>query len=251
MLSMVFPVSFALIGIMMGIFLYNLTVSIILGFLGLIIGILLDMVCYYRKLFTAALFQGPIPLALFLLFWWISDTLVSEVAALGIGVIGLIIGLWLNSELVVPYQFYKIKKRYLAIIYLFFSMAFMGFFMGIPVFNILLGVLAGNYLSIRIISNYKEEREINRNMKQGSVFTSVTLLLITGIAALLAISDLDNSILVAQQVLHFPVDKTLFYLLITLGGLLIVLFQYYLTLFTAKTMLQLWKHKRFSRYTKK
>jgi hypothetical protein len=122
--------------------------------------------------------------------------------------------------------------------------------MVIPAFNLLLGVLAGNYLSIRVISNYKEEPEINKTLKQGSAFTSVMLLIIVIIAALIAFSDLDNSILIAQQILFIPVDEHLFKFLLIAGGIIIVVLQYFVTLFTAKNMLQLWKYKRFRRYSK-
>lgn len=249
-LSLIFPVSFGLLGFIIGIYFHNLAVALILSSLGLIVGLLIDLVCYHRKLFTSALYQGPIPIALFLLFWWISDIFVNDLFAFLIGFGGLFLGLWLNTELIIPYQFYKIKKRFLALIYFFFSIAFLGLFMGIPAFNLLLGVLAGNYLSIRVISNYKEEPEINKTLKQGSAFTSVMLLIIVIIAALIAFSDLDNSILIAQQILFIPVDEHLFKLLLIAGGIIIVVLQYFVTLFTAKNMLQLWKYKRFRRYAK-
>lgn len=250
-LSTLFPVSFSFIGGLMGYFLYTTPISIALASIGFIFGILLDIVCYYRKLFTVALFQSPIPLALFLLVWWISDAFVRDLYALAFAIGGLLIGLWLNNELVLPYQFYRIKKRYLAIIYFFFSIAFMGVFMGIPAFNILLGALAGNYLSIRVISNYRHERAINKNIRQGAFYTSFILLLITVLAALFAISDIENSILLAEQVTKLTLSKDYFIYLIVFGGLGIVILQYIITWFTAKTMLQLWKHKRFSRYAKK
>lgn len=250
LLSLVLPLSFFFIGFIMSIYLYNLTIAIVIGLVGIGVGILLNFVCYYRKLFTAALYQTPIPAALFLLIWWISNSFASDLYAFFLGLGGLAIGLWLNSELVSPFQFYKIRKRFLALLYFFFSIALMGFFMGIPAFNILLGVLAGNYLSIRIISNFREERDINKNMKQGATFTSVVLLIIILISALMALSDIENSLLLAQEILRIPMTKNFFLVLIILGGIVLVLVQYYLTLFTAKTMLQLWKHKRFSRYSK-
>lgn len=249
-LSLIFPLSFGLLGFVIGIYLHNLPVAIILNCLGLIIGLLFDLVCYYRKLFTSALYQGPIPVTLFLLFWWISDIFVNDLLAFFIGFGGLFLGLWLNSELIIPYQFYKIKKRFLALIYFFFSIASLGLFMGIPAFNLLLGVLAGNYLSIRVISNYKEEPEIIKTLKQGSAFTSVILLIMVIIAALISLSDMNNSLLLAQQIFFFPIDESQFKLLLIAGGIIIVVLQYFITLFTAKNMLQLWKYKRFRRYSK-
>jgi MFS family permease len=247
-LSLVFPLSLSVSGFFVGYYEYNLTIAYILGFTGLITGILLDIVCFYRKLFTVVLYQTPIPMALLLISWWISSTFMNDLKALLFAVGGLIIGLWLNKELVIPFQFYKIKKRVLAVIYVFFSINVLGYFMGIPVFNLLLGFLAGNYLSIRVMSNYKVEREITKNFKTGALYTSFILLLITLLAWFMAMSDIDNSIQTANEVLKTSLSRDKFVLLITTGGILIVIIQYFITYYTAKTMLQLWKHKRFSKY---
>jgi len=248
LLATIFPMSLSISGYFIGYYEYNLTVAYILGFAGLITGILLNIVCFYRKLFTIVLYQTPIPMALFLISWWISSTFVNDLKALLFAVGGLVIGLWLNKELVIPFQFYKIKKRVLAIVYIFFSISVLGYFMGIPVFNLLLGFLAGNYLSIRVMSNYKVEREITKNFKKGALYTSFVLLMITLLAWFTAMSDVENSIQTANEVLGVSLSKDKFILLITTGGILIVILQYFITYYTAKTMLQLWKHKRFSKY---
>ncbi|MDA3892581.1 MAG: hypothetical protein PF517_13030 [Salinivirgaceae bacterium] len=249
-LSLLFPLSFGFIGGLMGYFLYTPITAIIFVCIGLIIGIALNIVCYYRKLFTITLFQSPIPLSMFLLVLWISNAFMSDLYAFLFAIGGLLIGLWLNNELILPFQFYRIRKRYLGIIYFFFSIAFMGVFMGIPAFNLLLGALAGNYLSIRVISNYRQERSIKKNLRQGAFYTSLILFIITALSGLIAISDIENSIQLATQIIKIPLNKDLFVGLIIVGGIAIVLLQYVITLFTAKTMLQLWKHKRFSRYAK-
>lgn len=245
---MVFPLSFSFIGLIEGIYSYNNTITVFLVITGFTIGILMDFICYHRKLFTIALYQIPIPLALFLLVWWVSNPFMNNLHSFLFALGGLLIGLWLNKELVLPYQFYKIKKRILAIVYLFFSIAMLGYFIGIPAFNILLGFIAGNYLSIRVISNYKVEREINKNLRQGSAYTSLILFIITTVAFILAISDIDHYTQWASQILNIPINKTFMVVLISAASIIIVISQYFITLFTAQTMLQLWKHKRFNRY---
>jgi len=249
-LSLIFPLSLIFIGLAMGFYLYSHTVAIILGIAGLIMGILLNYICYYRKLFAIALYQAPIPLIMFLLVWWISNIFIKDLYAFFFAIGGLLIGLWLNAELIFPYQFYKVKKRILAIIYLFLSLGFLGFFMGVPAFNILLGVLAGNYLSIRVISNYKNNNEIKINLKQGAAFTSGVLFIITLLSAFLAYTDKESSILVVQQLFNIQLNPTSFFILIVLGGIVIVTLQYFITLYTAKTMLQLWRYRRIKRIVK-
>ncbi len=231
----------------MGLILYSPIVAIILTVVGFILGVLIDIICYYRKLFTIALYQAPIPLALFMIVWWVSNPFVRDLYAFFFAVGGLLIGLWLNNELLEPFQFYKIRKRTLGLIYIFFSLIFMGFFMGIPALNLLLGVLAGNYLSIRIISNYRKDRKIIINIRQGALYTAIVLFFITLLAGFTAVSDIDNSIILAEQIFNVSFSPNQFIILISLNGVLLVIFQYYLTLFTTKTMLQLWKHRRFRR----
>jgi hypothetical protein len=244
LLAVVFPVSFSATGGLIGVFLHNTSVAILFASVGLALGILLNIVCYSRKLFTIVLYQAPIPLALFLLSWWISNSFTSELWALLIGLVGLILGLWINQELILPFQFYKVKKRILALIYLFFSIASLGFFMGVPIFNILLGMLAGNYLSIRVLRIFRSKKTMLKHLKQGALYTAIVLFIMVLFASLLVGSDIENTLLIAQRVLHYPISIKMFYLVIGVGGVFIVVVQYFVTLFTAKTMLQLWQHRR-------
>lgn len=244
LLALIFPLSFFGLGWFVGMVMHNSSLTLIFSIIGLALGIFLNLVCFYRKLFTVVLYQTPIPLALFLLTWWISNSFTDDLFALFIGLGGLLVGLWLNQILVLPYQFYRIRKRVLAIIYLFFSVACLGFFMGIPVFNLLLGILAGNYLSIRVLRYFKSQEIMTRNLRQGAMYTAVVLFFITLFAAIVAISDYNNSIQLASQVLQYSFDKLQFYLLIIVGGLVIVFLQYFITFYTAQTMLQIWLHRR-------
>ncbi|MGD9994856.1 MAG: hypothetical protein AB7S69_16270 [Salinivirgaceae bacterium] len=244
LLAAIFPVAFSLIGWFLSSFYQNTESRVIFAALGFVLGIFFSFICFRRKLFTVVLYQAPIPLALFLLAWWFSHVFTSGWLAFLIGALWFFIGLWLNSELVLPYQFYRIKKRFLALIYLFFSIAMLGFFMGIPVFNLLLGVLAGNYLSIRVLYPYSSKTTIQKNLVQGAWFTALSLLGITLFAGIIAVSDLENSLLMAQQLLQIQLSKNLFLLLLALGAVILTLFQFALTLFSARTMLNWWHYRR-------
>jgi hypothetical protein len=244
LLAAIFPVAFSLIGWFLSLFYQNTEAKYVYAALGFVLGIFFSFICFRRKLFTVVLYQAPIPLALFLLAWWFSHVFTSGWIAFLIGALWFLIGLWLNSELVLPYQFYRIKKRFLALIYLFFSIAMLGFFMGIPVFNLLLGVLAGNYLSIRVLYPYSSKTTIQKNLVQGAWFTALSLLGITLFAGIIAVSDFENSLLIAQQLLPIQLSKNLFIFLLALGAVLLTLFQFVLTLFAARTMLNWWNYRR-------
>ncbi|MBI9067428.1 MAG: hypothetical protein JEZ09_09060 [Salinivirgaceae bacterium] len=250
LLSFIFPISFLLAGLIIGnnSQLFGITIKSnfmlsFVGSIGFVIGLLLNFVCYYRKLFTTAIYQTPIPLSLFLAFHWVANFFVGNYFAIFIGLIGLGIGLWLNKELVLPYQFYKVPKRILAILYLFYSIVAMGFFMGVPVFNILLGIFAGNYLAMRIMS-YSKSEEIRRNINQGSFYSALVILIISIIAGLIALNDVDAYVQLIHQLTNIQLNVDHFLSLLVVFGLTGTIAQYFITKFTAQTMFDFFMHRK-------
>ncbi len=243
-LSLIFPISMAFIGFLSCLFYNNYITIISFTFAALIIGIFINIICYYRKIFTILIYKTPLPVSLFLLLWWFSNSFLSSLVSLLIGLAGLATGLFLNYVLVQPVQFYHIKKRILGLIYLFFSIAFMGFFMGVPIFNLLLGVLAANYLSIRVLSNKRDEKNIMHNLKQGAVFTALVLMLMFILSFCCLNIDYSNYISFIDNITPINVKKINLPLVFFILSLIIVLVQYYLTLFAAKTMVEFRKFKK-------
>jgi len=174
---------------------------------------------------------------LFVVFLGISNSFLNDFISLIVGFAGLGIGLMLNNVLIIPFQFYRISKRILAILYLFFSISLFGFFMGVPVFNILLGVLAGNYLSIRVFRNRRSNKEIKVLFFQGALFTSFVILLVSSLSVWLALIDIENTQQTINEILQLHLNIKQLNLIIFIGGILLVILQYFLTLFTAQTML--------------
>lgn len=250
MLAFIFPVSFMFAGLIIGnnsqlfgiTFKSNFMVSL-MGSVGFIIGVILNFVCYYRKLFATAIYQTPIPLSLFLAFRWVANFFVGDYFAIIIGLFGLVIGLWLNKELILPYQFYKVPKRILAVLYLFYSIVAMGVFMGVPVFNVLLGIFAGNYLAMRIIS-YSKSEEIRKNINQGSLYSALVILIISIIAGLIAANDVDGYVQLIHQLTNIQLNANRFLSLLFIFGISATLIQYFITKFTAQTMYDLFMHRK-------
>lgn len=252
-LSLVFPLSFLLAGYLIGENSYllgfefrNTGVTIILSTVGFLIGVIFNIICYYRKVFAIAIYQTPIPLTLFFSFWWISNSFVNEWIAISLGFFGLLLGLWLNSVLVLPYQFFKVKKRILALLYLFYSIIILGLFMGVPIFNILLGVFAGNYLAMRIISYIKDDKDIGRSINQGALFSALVILIISILSGLMAFVDLETYLQTFTSLTHIPINGEKFLLILIIAGFVGVALQYFITRFTAYTMLHFHNYKKFS-----
>lgn len=249
-LAFIFPISFALAGIIIGnnIQLFDIAVNSnyapsIFGGIGFLLGTILNLICYYRKLFAIAIYQTPIPLALFFAFRWVTNIFLAELAADAIALVGLLIGLWLNKELVLPYQFYKVPKRILATLYLFYSIVALGFFLGVPIFNILLGMFAGNYLAVRIIS-YGNNENHKKNINQGSMFSAIIILIVSIFAGLIAMNDIDSYVQLISQLVHIQINPDQFLSLFLFTITLTTIVQYFITRFTAYTMLDLFSHRK-------
>ncbi len=251
LLTLVLPISFLLAGILigensflLGFSFHSLQITIILSLVGFIVGILFNIICYYRKIFGVAIYQTPIPLTLFLIFWLIADTFIGDWLSLFVGILGLLLGLWLNTTLVLPYQFFKIKKRILALLYLFYSFVILGLFMGVPIFNLLLGVFAGNYLAMRIVSYIKNDNFIKKSIHQGALFSAFIILIISLIAGLLAFSDIESYLEICYNITQIQLSSDKFLIFLIVMGILGVIAQYFITYFTANTILDLHKHRK-------
>jgi hypothetical protein len=134
---------------------------------------------------------------------------------------------------------YKIPVAALILVYLFYNVCILGFFMGVPVFNLAAGALAGYYWSKRII-NRNELNNSRRDIQRVSVFTSsvtTVVCLTSAIIALLSKSTPED--LKGMFHLNFDITRPLLVSLIIIGGLLLVALQYYLTRFVMVKTLRL------------
>ncbi len=245
LLALIFPIGLVIIAYVICIYTHNTSFLYPGVALALFLGVAFNYMCIYRKIFAILLYQVPLPFIFTFVFWRISMPLIGNQLALISAALGLSLGLLLNKAIVIPNQFYKIKKRTLIAVYLFLSLVTMGLFVGIPVFNLLIGVLAGNYISIRIISYYIDDHKMTRrHLYLGSLFTGLVLFMLSLLASLFLLLDIDA----LNQTLTLFHVKTLahhsYIYLFIFGSLLLGIVQYLLTYFTASTMLQFWKAKR-------
>jgi hypothetical protein len=193
-----------------------------------------------------SLFGLALPILCFLLFWWGSLLFASEekiimISALtGLG-IGIIISL-LVKILFKP-DIYGLSKQVLVLIYLFFNFGMFGFFMGVPVFHPILGIIAGYYWSKRLKvlkckTNYRAE------IKRISLFTAIVIGIVCICSAVFALMSKSTPSDLKQMLnLSFDVSQSILVSLILFGGLFLILIQYLSTKVTMKKVLKLneWK----------
>lgn len=169
---------------------------------------------------------------LFLAGWWGSIGLVAErdifkIALLGLG-LGILIDLIFLKKWVA--NAFNLNRAILLFIYLFYSICIYGFFMGFPVFNAAMGIVAGLYVGRRMYHQKTDSREFDRNVQVTSVFATAVMAVICLSSALLALSETNlPAQLEGMFNLNFEVTWPMIIGIIVLGGTALILSQYWLT----------------------
>ena len=188
------------------------------------------------NMIISTLIGGFLPLLLFLLFLTISQIFKNEKIISILSFSGFFIGLIMN--LIFIYKWikypYKINNIVLIIIYIFYSIFIFGIFMAVPVFNILMGIIAGLFTGIKL--RYFNLDKINKlnainNISYFSVIVLFVLCIISAYFAL-ASSSTQND-LKGMLNLNFEVTRNMILGLIIIGGLILLFIQYWITKFTA------------------
>jgi len=173
------------------------------------------------------------PVLFFLLFWWVSlafgcnEKTIGIMALTGLGV-GLIIDFII--QLFWKIDIYQIPEKLLIAVYVFYSICIFGFFMGVPIFHPLLGIMAGYYWAKRILFYKYPYGTYKSEIKRVSRFTAIVMGAISLCSAGIALMDKYTSSNL-KGMLNLPFDISMSWLVISivLGGLLLIWFQYWLT----------------------
>ena len=191
----------------------------------------------FDKVFAVVILGFIIPVIAFCAFWWLSfllklDSGLWMIAGLFFGII-LCIALLRKFRLVD--RFYTANYYPLAMLYIVYSIGIFGFFMGVPVFNVVPGILAGIYIG-RKMKLYGQPSSIYRSeLRKVTIFSAMILFLICCCSAWLALVDpytADN--LQGMLKLRFEVTDTIIWLLIVIGGASLLLLQHVLLLAVGK-----------------
>ncbi len=120
------------------------------------------------------------PLLFLLIFWWASIPFFKEDYIYLFVISGFFIGLILNSIYYkkIIKNLYNLNIKFLIIIYLFYNFCIFGFFMGIPIFNLIMSFISGLYFGKRCrILNLNEIKSINY-INRVSLFTTIFIFII-------------------------------------------------------------------------
>jgi hypothetical protein len=176
------------------------------------------------------------PLSLGLLavtIWFLLDK--SESRPIIYVAVGLLLGA------VIDLKFLKgwIDRRYnlplwtVAAIYIVYNVFVYGFFMGLPVFNVFLGLLAGYYFGHRICFNQVEPEKHSKLVNQVSQFTGLIMTLVCISSGFLALFDYGAAGMIRDVLgLDFEVTHAMMWGIVLIGGMLLILTTILLTRIT-------------------
>ena len=171
-------------------------------------------------------FGAVFPILLFLAGWWTSFLFrVPENRIFIFVLTGLASGLLIDVFLLKKWMkhIYDIDSKILMMIYMFYAVGFFGFFMGVPVFNIILGIFAGVHLGRKSRHFNLSEETVNKVIRSGSLFTALVMGLICIGSAYFALKDPYTAAnLRGMFKIHFEITHKMLLGLIVFGGVFLV-----------------------------
>jgi len=191
----------------------------------------------FDKIFFGIIFGSIFPVIFFLAGWWSTVGLVRENRIFIFAFSGFIIGILLDFFILkkIIENLFRLNIFLLVITYSFYSICLFGFFMGVPVFNVLLGIPAGYYIAKKCRNNNKSEHDSKRQIKRIALFTTYIIIIIAFLSAFIALSDPYtvnnlNGMLGLQNI----ITQSILYIIVIAGGLVLVFAQYAITRFSAE-----------------
>lgn len=195
------------------------------------------------KWILGIVFGAVIPIFTFLVFWWSSLLFINnDRVVMIIAISGLLFGL-LITFLIKRFRginFFKMTPEVLIGIYIFYSVCFFWFFMGVPIFHPILGIIAGYYWGRRLIFKQANSETFQREIRKVSMFTSLIISFVCLLSATISLIDLYTvSNLKGMLNLSFDITPPILVGLIIIGGIFLIGFQYWLTKMTIIKTLKL------------
>ena len=185
-----------------------------------------------EKLFLIGIIGSILPILLFLVGWWTSlcfveDRIVFLFGLLGLGV-GFVIDIIIFKQIARAYMW---NQALLAGIYLFYSVCVFGFFMGVPVFNLAIGALAGVFMGRRFYHLGIPREKLPKATANFGLFTARVMALFSFASAYLAVRDNEHTAHNLQGMFKLPFLPTdqMIMVLIVVGGTGLVLTQYWVS----------------------
>ena len=186
-----------------------------------------------ESIFVGLIIGPVLPIVLFLAGWWISLSFVTDWTVFVFGLIGLGIGFIVDLIFLKQWisRAYMWQTKVLAGVYIFYSVGVFGFFMGVPIFNLAVGIMAGIFMGRRFYHSGTTKERLHTGVQKVSLFTASTMGVVSVASAYFATKDLRDTALNLRgmfKLSFLPTDQMII-VLIVVGGIGLVLGQYFST----------------------
>jgi len=176
------------------------------------------------------------PLSLGLLaitVWFLLDK--SESRPVIYVVTGLVLGALIDLKFLKGWidRRYNLPLWTVAAIYIVYNVLVYGFFMGLPVFNVFLGLLAGYYFGNRICYTKDDPERTSKQINQVSLFTGLIMVFVCISSGYLALMSDEAAGMIRELLgLDFEVTYAMMWGIVLIGGSLLILTTVLLTRIT-------------------
>ena len=179
------------------------------------------------KVFGSVVIGFIIPIAVFCIFWWGSYLLKLNVA---MGVAAGLVFAAMTDIIILPRllsRLYSLNVVILITIFIVYSIGIFGFFMGVPVFNIISGVMAAFYMGRKMKIAGADKAVFKAKLTATNCFSTFILVIICICSAYIAIKDpYTGANLEGMLSLDFKVTDQMLLGLILIGGSCLTALQY-------------------------
>lgn len=185
------------------------------------------------------------PLTGFLAAWFGSSYFLKDWQVFVAGVCGGLLGLGVNGLILKKWvaKAYQMNFKVCLVIFLFFSICVFGFFMGVPVFNLLLAIPAGIYIACRQSSQPSSQAEDQKVFRNTKTLTTLIFGMVCVASAIIALVDPYTAAnLEGMFSLNFELTQGMIIGLIVVGGSVVLLLNWWLMEKTIQITLH-WKKR--------
>jgi len=177
---------------------------------------------------------GAVPvIACFLAGWWISIPLVPESRIFQCALAGLLLGIVVDVLFLRGWvrRAYSMNTWVWQAVYLFYSVGMFGFFMGVPVFNVMMALPAGVFVGRWLAHNGADSTHMQKVARQAAVFTASTLGLVCIASGAIALVNRSTASDLQRMLgLQFHVTPVMIIGIILGGGTMILALDWWLTI---------------------
>lgn len=171
--------------------------------------------------------------------WWGSVPFIKEDAWIA-AIAGFSFVLGLAFSIIISKKWmpdvYSIHHRITMLVYIFYSVCTFGFFMGVPVFNIIPGLLLAIYVGRSLRYTNAGENEGRYIVRRAVILSTVVYSLFCVVAAILALSDpyTAGNLQGMLGIESFQVTRTMIWTLIIAGGIFTAVLHFWAVQKTAR-----------------